>query len=162
MPRRIRNLKNMEIDEISLVDKGANQHAMITIAKRGYRGGSDARSLQRGRKSIDENALEDGDIVYDVQGNAYEFEADEEGGEELEQEEAREGELVGKSADVVATGAKNATPRFQLRTSDCRACESRRARWNSGKNRNVRRATYAALACCCRCYWLRTLEVLLR
>lgn len=92
MPKPIRNLTDMEIDEISLVDKGANQHAMITIAKRATEEDlmPEFDLFDEQGKAIDEDALEHGDIVFDAQGNAYEFTMD----EDVEQEPA----LVGKSA----------------------------------------------------------------
>jgi len=95
MPRPVRKLSNMEIDEISLVDKGANQHAMITIAKRATEEDTMPKLYNEDGNLLDENALEDGQIVYDDEGNAYEFSMDE--GEEIEHEEPVE-EPVGKSA----------------------------------------------------------------
>lgn len=96
MPKPIRNLTNMEIDEISLVDKGANQHAMITIAKRATEEDEmpDLYYDDEGAV-VDVNALEDGDIVYDPEGNAYQFEADDEVEDEVEDQEPA---MVGKSA----------------------------------------------------------------
>jgi hypothetical protein len=107
MPRPIKNLTNMEIDEISLVDKGANQHAMITIAKRAPEEDEMPQLYNDEGQLLDEDALEDGDIVYDQEGNAYEFsltdEDDDDQGEyeyEGEYEDESEGELqeVGKAS----------------------------------------------------------------
>lgn len=94
MPRPIRNLKNMEIDEISLVDKGANQHAMITIAKRAPEEDEmpEFDIYNEDGEVLSEDDLNVGDIVYDEDGAAYEFVGDEEEAEE------REPETVGKSA----------------------------------------------------------------
>jgi len=94
MPRPIRNLKNMEIDEISLVDKGANQHAMITIAKRAPEEDEmpEFDIYNEDGEVLNEDDLNVGDIVYDQDGAAYEFVGEEEGAEE------REPETVGKSA----------------------------------------------------------------
>ena len=90
-PRAARRLTNMEIDEISLVDKGANQHAMITIAKRAPEEETMPEYYTEDGELLNEDAsLEDGDIVYDEEGNAYEFTLEDEDDEELE--------LVGKSA----------------------------------------------------------------
>jgi len=94
-PRPARKLTNMEIDEISLVDKGANQHAMITIAKRAPEEETMPEFYNEDGQLLAEDAsLNDGDIIYDEDGNAYEFslDADEEVAEE------REPEPVGKSA----------------------------------------------------------------
>lgn len=93
MARPKNKLTNMEIDEISLVDKGANQHAMITIAKRAPEEETMPELYTEDGELLDENTLEDGQIVYDEDGTAYEFTFDaEEGAEE------REKETVGKSA----------------------------------------------------------------
>lgn len=94
MPRPIRNLKNMEIDEISLVDKGANQHAMITIAKRAPEEEvmPEFEIYNEDGEVLNEADLNVGDIVYNEDGAAFEVTA-----EEAEEEE-REPEPVGKSA----------------------------------------------------------------
>lgn len=93
MARPVRKLTNMEIDEISLVDKGANQHAMITIAKRAPEEETMPQLYNEDGHLLDENTLEDGQIVFDDEGNAYEFSLDVE-----DEVEEREPELVGKSA----------------------------------------------------------------
>lgn len=89
MARPRQRLSNMEIDEISLVDKGANQHAMITIAKRAPEEETMPELYTEDGELLDENSLKDGDIVYDGEGNAYRFEQE----AEVEEEER---ELVGK------------------------------------------------------------------
>lgn len=93
MPKR-KNLTNMEIDEISLVDKGANQHALITIAKRAPEEDAMPEEFdifnEKG-ESLTQESLEDGDIVYDKEGNAYQFEAE-------KVEDDKELASVGKSA----------------------------------------------------------------
>jgi hypothetical protein len=75
MAKPIKNLTNMEIDEISLVDKGANQHAMITIAKRAPEEDDmpEIDLYAEDGSSINEDDLKHGDIVYDGEGNAYEY-----------------------------------------------------------------------------------------
>ena len=92
MPRPVKRLSNMEIDEISLVDKGANQHAMITIAKRAPEEEDMPELYNEDGELLDQNALNFGDIVFDAEGNAFELV------EEEEKEEERQPELVGKSA----------------------------------------------------------------
>src|SRR4051812_17713607 len=94
MARPVKKLSNMEIDEISLVDKGANQHAMITIAKRATEEETMPELYNEDGTLLDENSLENGQVVYDQGGNAYEFTLD----EEEPQEQEKEPELVGKSA----------------------------------------------------------------
>lgn len=90
MPKQIKNLSNMEIDEISLVDKGANQHAMITIAKRAPEEDEmpEIDLYDETGELLAQDDLSHGDVVYDEAGNAYEY--------QVEQEE--EPQPVGKSA----------------------------------------------------------------
>ena len=86
----------MEIDEVSLVDKGANQHAMITIAKRAPEEDEMPKYYHEDGSLLDENSqLEDGQIVYDEEGNAFQFSADV---EDEAYEEEKELAEVGKSA----------------------------------------------------------------
>jgi hypothetical protein len=94
MPRPIKNVTDIEIDEISLVDKAANQHAMVTIAKRAPEEDQMPDLYDESGAVVDQEALEHGDIVFDDDGNAYEFVEE----EEDEQIEDREPEPVGKSA----------------------------------------------------------------
>lgn len=75
----IKNVTDMEIDEISVVDRGGNQHADIVIAKRA----TEEESVPEEFELFDEHgepvsSLEDGAVVYDGEGNAYRFEADDE------------------------------------------------------------------------------------
>ena len=103
-PMRNRNspkhLYDMEIDEISLVDRGANQHAAIVFSK----------ALGSEEDAMPENDLYDsfgeaveevevGDIVYDSSGNEYviDYDDDEDDGAHAESEY----EGVGKSGMVV-------------------------------------------------------------
>ena len=104
MPRN--KLSNMEIDEISLVDKGANQHAMITIAKRATEEEEmpELELFNEAGQPLDVDSLEDGSIVYDGEGQAYQFSIDEEENEEVEEKEQ---EPVGKSAFLNQKVQKN-------------------------------------------------------
>lgn len=95
MPKPIKNLSNMEIDEISLVDKGANQHAMVTIAKRAPEEDLMPELYNKDGELLSEDSLEDGDIVFDADGQAYQFTLDEDTDVVEENKELAE---VGKSA----------------------------------------------------------------
>lgn len=101
MPKQIKNLTNMEIDEISTVDKGANQHAMFVIAKRAPEEDvmPEFDIYNTDGELLSEDSLNDGDVVYDAEGNAYQFELDA-AEEVVEDKELAE---VGKSAFFDAT-----------------------------------------------------------
>lgn len=96
MPKPIKNVTDIEIDEVSLVDKGANQHAMVTIAKRAPEEDQMPELYDESGAVVDQDALEHGDIVFDDEGNAYEFTADD--ADEYEPDDTEEMEPVGKSA----------------------------------------------------------------
>lgn len=88
-PRKVREIQDLIIDEISLVDKGANQHATVTIAKSADGEKENYMDIydEQGNP-LDFDALEIGDVVYDAAGEAYEIQAnDEEQVEEQPQEE---------------------------------------------------------------------------
>ena len=99
MPRPVRNLSDMEIDEISTVDKTANQYSRFVIAKRAPEEEEMPQLYNQEGQPLDEDQLEFGDIVYDDQGAAYEFvEDDGEDDAEYEDEDQLELAEVGKSA----------------------------------------------------------------
>jgi hypothetical protein len=123
-PKVVKHLTDMEIDEISLVDRGANQHATVAIAKRAPEEENMPKLYNEDGSLLDENALEDGQIVYDEAGTAYQFTLDDEvdpeevDGEEYDEdedddevEEADERELasVGK-----AFGSQGPSPIGQM------------------------------------------------
>lgn len=98
MTRPVKRLYDLEIDEISLVDRPANQHGVVAIAKRaeGTMGIFDPDG-----NPVDEDSLEPGDKVYDEEGTEYVYvENDADGSEETEDsyEDEREYASVGKSA----------------------------------------------------------------
>ena len=73
MPRPKNNLTDMEIDEISTVDKAANQHSRFVIAKRAPEEEEMPKLYNQEGQPLDEDQLEFGDIVYDDTGAAYEY-----------------------------------------------------------------------------------------
>jgi hypothetical protein len=99
MPRPTRNLTDMEIDEISTVDKTANQYSRFVIAKRAPEEDEMPKLYNQEGQPLDEDQLEFGDIVYDDQGTAYEF-VEDDGEEQAQEEDQPVPELagVGKSA----------------------------------------------------------------
>lgn len=98
MTRKVREIQDLVIDEISLVDKGANQHATVTIAKSADGEKENYMDIydEQGNP-LDPDALEIGDVVYDAAGDAYEIQAEDDTEEEQSVEQEREPELVGKS-----------------------------------------------------------------
>jgi hypothetical protein len=96
MPRR-NNLTDMEIDEISTVDKTANQFSRFVIAKRAPEEEEMPQIYDQEGSPLTEDDLEFGDVVFDEDGQAYEYVEDT---GEYEYEDENQGELVetGKSA----------------------------------------------------------------
>ena len=87
--RTVKRLFDLEIDEISLVDRSANQHADVAIAKRDE--GNMTTLMDADGYAVDEAELEVGDFVYDAE-SGEEFEVVEDTDENNEPDE------VGKSA----------------------------------------------------------------
>jgi hypothetical protein len=112
MPRK-NHLTDMEIDEISTVDKTANQLSRFVIAKRAPEEDQMPQIYDQEGTPLDMNQLEFGDVVFDDEGQAYEYveETDED-----EDAEANKDELVetGKSAFFEkSTGAKRQVAKRQ-------------------------------------------------
>jgi hypothetical protein len=84
---RVRKLTDIEIDEVSVVDRPANQHGLIAFSKSQtgdgseYEGGTmppDADVIYDvDGDEVDPGLLEHGDVVYDDAGNEYVFVEDE-------------------------------------------------------------------------------------
>ena len=65
MPR-VKELRDMEIDEISLVDRPANQHAKVVIAKRATEEDIVPEEIyNEDGELLDAELLEEGDVVFD-------------------------------------------------------------------------------------------------
>jgi len=108
MPNR---LSDMIFDEVSLVYKGANQHSRVAIAKSddGVEQEEAMGYTDQDGNPVDVNALAEGDVVFDEDGQGFvytEQELDEEY-EEVEPEPA----LVGKSFPARRTGQQE--PNFE-------------------------------------------------
>lgn len=82
MPRQANWLSNIEIDEVSLVDRPANTHARVAIAKRAPEETVDYFN-EKG-EIVDLDDLEIGSVVFDGDQNAFKIEAED--AEELEDE----------------------------------------------------------------------------
>jgi hypothetical protein len=93
MARKVNALLDMEFDEISLVDKGANQYARTVIAKRhGEEENTMDEYFDSTGNPVEMDSLEPGEVVYDAQGDAFTLEVEEEADE-------RELATVGKNAN---------------------------------------------------------------
>lgn len=86
-PRVAKHVSDMEIDEISLVDRPANQHALVTIAKRRAPEEDavpDYIFYDAQGQEVDPDTLNFGDHVFDAEGQEYVLEEDTEDEPELE------------------------------------------------------------------------------
>ena len=99
MGRTVSKLIDLDIDEVSLVDRAANQHSLVAFSKSLQEGASnhleesvsaDLSVFSDTGEEVDADELEHGDTVFDAAGNEYVFVED---GEEDE---------VGK-ADLIRT-----------------------------------------------------------
>ena len=117
MPRPVQIVKDMEIDEISLVDRAACPPAAIVIAKRAdSEVGMDEEFYDEYGNPVDLSDFDEGDVIEDEDGNQYQivFEEDDDGDEDEDEYlvEDEDGELVavGKSAfgfDPVVAGIRS-------------------------------------------------------
>lgn len=97
MTRTANWLQDMEFDEVSLVDRPANQHAHVVITKRAPEEGSvDEFYNESGEVITDIDALEVGTIVYDADQRPFEITAEDDADAEVEERELV-GAGIGKS-----------------------------------------------------------------
>lgn len=72
MSRMVKKLSKLDIDEVSLVDKPANQHGLVAIAKRDEENTMSAQPLfDTEGYQVDPSELEPNEYVYDEAGNEY-------------------------------------------------------------------------------------------
>jgi len=74
-PRVVKSLSNMEFDEISLVDRSANQHADVAISKRAPEEDQMPELYHEDGTLLDETNAYEGATVYDEDDNPYVLEA---------------------------------------------------------------------------------------
>lgn len=74
--RGVRRLYDLEVDEISLVDRPANQHGAVVIAKRATEDRSMPMYDEEGYE-LDEDLLEPGDVAFDESGQQFVMLSDE-------------------------------------------------------------------------------------
>jgi hypothetical protein len=93
----------MEIDEVSVVDKGAAADALIAIAKRATQEVDMPSYTYEDGTPVSEDQLQEGDIVFDGEGNAFQYVLEDEvveddGVEDEQLADEQVLETVGKSA----------------------------------------------------------------
>ena len=72
MPKPVKELRDMEIDEISLVDRPAAQHAEVVITKRATEEDIVPEDIYDEEGDlVDAELLETGDVVFDEDGDAF-------------------------------------------------------------------------------------------
>jgi hypothetical protein len=96
MPKPATRLRDMEIDEVSVVDKGAAPDALIAIAKRATQEVDMPKYTFEDGTPVSEEELVPGDIVFDENGGAFEYVLEDEAAEDFADES--ELEPVGKAA----------------------------------------------------------------
>lgn len=106
MPKPVKQVTDMVIDEISLVDRPANPHAQVIIAKRATQEDAMPDFFTADGAPVDVNALQYGDVVYDGDANEYEYVAEDDDTEDDDTEDAKE--LVGAGVAKSAFGAATA------------------------------------------------------
>lgn len=82
MNHNVKRLFDIEIDEVSVVDRPANQHGLIAFAKNDssteLETGMPEELFDETGEEIPVDVLEHGDIVYDAEGNEFVFVEDDE------------------------------------------------------------------------------------
>ena len=90
MPKPVKELRDMEIDEISLVDRPAAQHAEVVITKRATEEDIVPEDIYNEEgELLDVDLLDTGDVVFDEDGDAFLV---------VDDEMEDEYEVVGKAA----------------------------------------------------------------
>lgn len=102
MKKPVSKLMDLDIDEVSLVDRSANQHSLVSFSKSLTEADSSEESMSESiavfsetGEPVDIDSLNDGDVVYDVDGNALEYQVDDD--EDNEDHESELESAVGKS-----------------------------------------------------------------
>ena len=100
MTRMVKRLSQLEIDEVSLVDRPANQHGLVAIAKNDQEDAMPDLFDAEGTP-VELEDLQVGDFVYDDEGTEFQWVLtdDDDEGETYDEQgaEEREPEMVGKS-----------------------------------------------------------------
>lgn len=141
-------LFDLDIDEVSVVDRPANQHGLIAFAKAAGAGEDQTQEVRMPDEifdadgnGVDQDELEHGDVVYDADGNEYVFVLEDEDVEE------REPEMVGKAAlsgpGAAAAGLGLGARQAGRRTADW-AKNNKKALWAGAAGASAGGAGYVA------------------
>lgn len=93
MNRNVKKLFDIEIDEVSVVDRPANQHGDIVIAKNDTDVVEETalEVFDETGTAVDVDILEHGDVVFDSEGNEFVFVEDEDGEEVADDADVEKG-----------------------------------------------------------------------
>jgi len=117
-------LSDLEIDEVSLVYKGANPHAKVTIAKSVDGEQEDEVEIfDNEGNPIDVDALEFGDVVFDEDGNPFQFVEEEV--EELEPEPVGKAFSAPRTREVSKSGGYTLADQVKVELSKALSDEDR-------------------------------------
>lgn len=116
MGRMVKRLSGLEIDEVSLVDRPANQHGRVVISKN-FQEEDMPTLFDADNNPVDEDELQVGDFVYDEAGNEFQVRDDVDPTTELEEELEYEDELVGKASLIPSGPLKQGASRAGLTAS---------------------------------------------
>jgi hypothetical protein len=141
MNRNIKKLFDIEIDEVSVVDRPANQHGLIAFAKNDT-GLNEEESMadeavevyDADGVAVDTDVLENGDVVFDDEGNEYVFVEDSEDDEDFEDDIEDEEDDVEKMMSPFARNAFKA--KFATQNAMGKVKQSKAGEWakkNPGK-----------------------------
>lgn len=134
MRKPVSKLMDLDIDEVSLVDRGANQHSLVAFSK----SLSEASTLEDSMsvdvavysetgEEVDVDTLEHGDTVFDAEGNTYVVVDDPEDVED-------DGDEVGKNLAANPMGVKALRAAAKGKKAGRNAMQAGRSAMQSGKN----------------------------
>ena len=102
MRKPVSKLMDLDIDEVSLVDRGANQHSLVAFSKSLDEASTledsmsvDVAVYSETGEEVDVDTLEHGDTVFDAEGNTYVV---------VDEDDDTEDDEVGKSAVSAVAG----------------------------------------------------------
>ena len=141
MSRTLSKLVDLDIDEVSVVDRGANQHSLIAFSKSLQSGGVDVSEepmadddlvFDESGQEVFVEELEHGDTVFDAEGNEYVFVEDGE-------------EEIGKANPALESSAGFAR-RYLRASANARPSSARESASAFGADRGRMRTAYDSAA----------------